>query len=45
MMNDFERNRAYFEAIKYAHQARNAKSIIDIGSGFGLLTLYALEVI
>lgn len=43
MLNDTERNSKYKAAIKKAIQNRNQVSVLDIGTGTGLLALYASE--
>lgn len=43
MLNDAERNAKYKSAIKRAIQARGQVSALDIGTGTGLLALYAAE--
>lgn len=40
MLNDYERNKAYYKAI-LAYSANNNAHAIDIGTGCGLLTLFA----
>lgn len=43
MLNDSDRNRKYKAAILKAIQQKNAVSVLDIGTGTGLLALYAHE--
>lgn len=43
MLNDSDRNRKYKTAIAKAIQQKNQVSVLDIGTGTGLLALYANE--
>lgn len=44
MLNDSDRNRKYKAAIGKAIQQRNQVSVLDIGTGTGLLAIYAHEL-
>lgn len=44
MLNDSDRNRKYKAAIGKAIQQKNQLSVLDIGTGTGLLALYAHEM-
>lgn len=44
MLNDSDRNRKYKAAIGKAIQQRNQVSVLDIGTGSGLLAIYAHEL-
>lgn len=44
MLNDSDRNKKYKTAIGKAIQQRNQVSVLDIGTGTGLLAIYAYEM-
>ena len=46
MLNDSERNQKYFQALKQTKaENQSFSSVLDIGSGTGLLSFYANKVI